>query len=86
MEPSRDFNRHLGWQQGCRVLWRLGVIKCRKDSRAVMEAVGTVGRYRGRQAFMNIYDKNMLGNNTYNRCLCFFSTVSNKDNLSNRFP
>lgn len=54
MEPSScHFNRHLGWQQGCRVLQRLGVIKRRKDSRAMMEVVGTVGRYRGRQAFMN---------------------------------
>lgn len=36
-----------------------------------MEVVGTVGRYRGRQAFMNtdftFMEGNMLGNNIYNR-------------------
>lgn len=40
-----------------------------------MEAVGTVGRYRGRQAFMNtdfkIYDGNISGNSIYNGVFYF---------------
>lgn len=43
----------LGCRRAAQLLRHLGVIKWGKDSRAVMGAVGTCGRYRRRQAFMN---------------------------------
>lgn len=70
MELACDFNRHLGLQS----LWHLGVINWRKDSGAMMGVVGTVGRCRSRQAFMNMGSKFMLeiSKNIYNRFLFYF--------------
>lgn len=54
MEPSCDFNRHLGWRRGPRSFTASGSNKVAgRDSRAAMEAAGSVGRYRGRGAFTN---------------------------------